>query len=66
LLLGNNTPEHVEDITGKHHKKLLPYIERSILFCKKASGKTFEVTNVLSDGVDIDVLPLNHEDVLLF
>ena len=66
LLLRNNTPEQVEDITGRHHRKLLPYIERSILFCKKASGETFEVTTVLSDGVDIDVLPLNHEDVLLF
>ena len=66
LLLRNKTPKQVEDITGRHHRKLLPYIERSILFCKKASGKTFEVKTVLSDGVDIDVLPLNHEDVLLF
>ena len=66
LLLRNNTPEQVKDITGRHHRKLLPYIERSILFCKKDFGKTFEVKTVLSDGVDIDVLPLNHEDVLLF
>ena len=66
LLLRNNTPEQVKDITGRHHRKLLPCIERSILLCKKASGKTFEVTTVLSDGVDVDVLPLNHEDVLLF
>lgn len=66
LLLRNNTPEQVENISGRHHRKLLPYIERSILFCKKATGKTFYVTTALSDGVDIDVLPLNHEDMLLF
>ena len=66
LLLRNNSHEQVEDITGKHHRKLLPYIERSILFCKKASGKTFKITTKLSDGVDIKVLPLKHEDVQLF
>ena len=66
LLLRHNTPEQVEDIAGRHHRKLLPFIERSILFCKKASGKTFETTTELSDGVDINVLPLNHEDVDLF
>ena len=66
LLLRNNTPEQVEDITWRHHRKLLPYIERSILFCKKAAGNTFELTTVLSDGVDIVLLPLNHEDLLLF
>jgi len=66
LLLKNNTPEQVEDIARRHHKKLLPYIERSILFCKKASGKTFKTTTKLSDGLDINALPLNHEDVDLF
>jgi hypothetical protein len=59
-------PEQVEDIAVGHHGKLLPYIERSILFCKKASGKIFKITTKLSDGVDINVLPLNHEDVDLF
>ena len=66
LLLKNNTPEQVEDIAGRHHRKLLPYVERSILLCKKASGKIFKITTKLSDGVDINVLPLNHEDVDLF
>jgi len=66
LLLKNNTPEQVEDITGRHRRKLLPYVERSILLCKKAAGKTFKTTTKLSDGVDINALPLNHEDVDLF
>jgi len=66
LHLKNNTPEQVEDIAGRHHRKLLPYVERSILLCKKASSKIFKITTKLSDGVDINVLPLNHEDVALF
>ena len=66
LLLKNNTPEQVENIAVGHHGKLMPYIERSILLCKKASGKIFKITTKLSDGVDINVLPLNHEDVDLF
>ncbi|MHC1605434.1 MAG: hypothetical protein ACXQTP_05650, partial [Candidatus Methanofastidiosia archaeon] len=66
LILKNNTPEQVKDIAGKHHRKLLPYVERSILLCKNAFGKTFETTTELSDGVDINVLPLKHEDVDLF
>lgn len=66
LLLKNNTPEQVEGIARRHHRKLLPYIERSILLCKKASGKIFKITTELSDGVDINVLPLNHDDVQLF
>ncbi len=66
LLLKNNAPEQVEDNIGKCHRKLLPYIERSILLCKKASGKTFKITTMLSDGVDINVLPIKHEDEQLF
>jgi hypothetical protein len=66
LLLKNNTPEQVEDNIGRCHRKLLPYIERSILLCKKAYGKTFKITTELSDGVDINVLPIKHEDEQLF
>ena len=66
LLLKNNTPEQVEDIAGRHHRKLLPYVERSILFCKKASDKIFETATELPDEVDTNVLPLKHEDVDLF
>jgi hypothetical protein len=66
LLLKNNAPEQVEDNIEKCHRKLLPYIERSILRCKKASGKTFTITTGMADGVDINLLPIKHEDEQLF
>ncbi len=66
LLYRNNTPEQVKALTGRHHRKLFPYIERSIFFCKNACGETFEIKTVLSDGVGISLLPLKKDDVQLF